>query len=77
MDKCLQSEVTTKTLLSPEIRLSKAWVNTTPCHSSKWEGWVVRLTKALTGGHRVRSRGGLVAPIMLDMASATGWGSLK
>ena len=61
MDNCLLSEVTTKTLLSLESRLSKAWVNTTP-----WRSMVAppSLEAILS-----TPEGGLVAPIMLAMAS--------
>ena len=63
MDNCLLSEVTTKTLLSPESRLSKAWVNTTPCRSSVAPPSLEAIVSVAGGG--------LATPIMLDIASVT------
>ena len=61
MDNCLLSEVTTKTLLSLESRLSKAWVNTTPCRSIVAPQSLEAIMSTVEGG--------LVAPVMPAMAS--------
>ena len=60
MDNCLLSEVTTITLLSRESRLSKAWVNTTPCRSIVAPPSLEAIVSA--------AEGGLVTPVMLNMA---------
>ena len=64
MDNCLLSEVITKTLLSPASRLSKAWVNTTPCRS-------IVAPPSLEAIVVSAAEGGLVTPVMLDIASVT------
>ena len=63
MDNCLLSEVTTKTLLSAESRLSKAWVNTTPCRSIVAPPSLEAIVS--------EAEGEFVTPVMLDMASVT------
>ena len=63
MDNCLLSEVTTKTLLSPESRLSKACVNTTPCRSIVAPPSLEAIVSVAEGGS--------LMPVMLNMASVT------